>query len=89
MDMFTWIRRYRERKLAQQQEQEKVKERMRILHEQQLERCKMGDHDWEYTYEIQGDGDPNVEGYILITTSTCRVCHQSETEIEPYEKDNE
>ena len=48
----------------------------------------MGNHDWELTHEIQGDGDPDVEGYILITTSTCQVCRTSETEIEPYDKNH-
>lgn len=37
------------------------------------------------------DGDPNVEGYILITTRTCWVCGETELETEaviyPFEDD--
>ncbi|HPG19163.1 MAG TPA: hypothetical protein PLG58_01065 [Flexilinea sp.] len=54
-----------------------------------MERCKKGEHEWQYSYEVQGDGDPNVEGYVLITKATCQVCHETEVEIEPYDKEDD
>ncbi|HRY20926.1 MAG TPA: hypothetical protein P5198_05410 [Flexilinea sp.] len=63
--------------------------RKKILFEQRLERCKKGEHEWQYSYEVQGDGDPNVEGYVLITKATCQVCHETEVEIEPYDKEDD
>ncbi len=84
--MFQRIRRMKEKKLIEKKAQAEREERLRISHEQGLEKCKKGVHQWEYTYEVQGDGDPNVEGYILITRATCSVCGESETTIEPYDK---
>lgn len=84
--MFSWIRRIQEKKRAAKQAQAEREERMRISREQDLEKCKKGVHQWEYETEIQGDGDPNIEGYIQIVRATCHVCGESETTIEPYEK---
>ena len=84
--MFSWICRIKEKKLIEKKKQAEREARLRISHEQDLERCKTGVHHWEYTYEVQGDGDPNVEGYIQIVTATCSVCGESETTIEPYDK---
>ena len=83
--MFQWIRNIRARKRAAKLEREQDAERMRLWREEQLKKCDKGEHDWEYQYEVQGDGDPNVEGYIEITRSTCRVCGESRVEIEPYD----
>ena len=39
--------------------------------------------------KYKGNGDPNVEGYILITKATCQVCHETNVEIEPYDKEDD
>ena len=85
--MFKWLQRFRKRQLTKKQARKDEQERRRLLREEQRKRCAAGYHDWEVTEEIQGDGDPNVEGYILVRRTTCRVCHLSETTIEPYERD--
>ena len=87
--MIPWLKRCRARFLAKKQAQRDENERLRILQEEQLKRCNAGQHEWEVTHEVQGDGDPNVEGYILVTRTTCRVCHLSETTIEPYKSDSD
>ena len=87
--MLTWLRRWREKRIAQKQKQVKTEKEMRVLRKQNQEECGKTGHEWTYTHEVQGDGDPNVEGYILITTRTCWVCGETETEIEPYDKDDE
>ena len=84
--MFNWIRRMKEKKTLKKKAQAEREERLRISHEQDLEKCKKGEHEWEYETEIQGDGDPNIEGYIQIVRATCRICGESETTIEPYDK---
>jgi len=86
--MIKWIRRCREKKSAQKQKRERDAEGIRRWREAQLEKCRKDEHVWEYIYEIQGDGDPNIEGYILITRATCSVCGESETTIEPYDKED-
>ena len=86
--MLAWIGRNREKKLARKLEREGKEQRQRALYEEQLRKCKAGEHEWSFAYEVQGDGDPNVEGYIRITTATCRVCQASETSIEPCDKDD-
>lgn len=83
------IRKWQEKRLTKKQQREKEAEEKRILFEAQLERCKKGNHEWEYSYEIQGDGDPNVEGYIMITKATCQVCHETNVEIESYDKEGD
>jgi hypothetical protein len=87
--MFTGLRRIKEKKLIEKKAQAEREERMRTSHERALEKCKKGEHEWVYDTEIQGDGDPNVEGYIQIVRATCRVCGESETTIEPYDKSDE
>jgi len=84
--MFKWIRRSKEKKLAEKKAWADRVERNRIYHEEALQRCKVGEHEWEYDSEIQGDGDPNIEGYIEIIRATCRICGKSETTIESYDK---
>lgn len=84
--MFTWLQRFRIRHLAKKQARKDEQERLRLLHEEQLARCRAGNHEWEVSCEVQGDGDPNVEGYIVIRRTTCHVCQLSETTIEPYDK---
>jgi len=87
--MMKLYRRWREKKLAQRQEQERIeREQRRLLNEKQ-EKCGLTGHEWSYTREVQGDGDPNVEGYILITTRTCWICGTVEVEIEPYGDDDD
>jgi hypothetical protein len=81
------IRKWQEKRLAKKQQKEAAEKK--ILFEQRLERCKKGEHEWQYSYEVQGDGDPNVEGYVLITKATCQVCHETEVEIEPYDKEDD
>lgn len=86
--MFQWLQRLRTNQRAKKQAKEENQERRRLLHEAALKRCAAGDHDWEVSSEVQGDGDPNVEGYILIRRAACRVCHLTETTIEPFERDS-
>jgi hypothetical protein len=86
--MFNSFHRLRTELLEKKQARKNQRERLRLPHEAALERCAAGNHDWEVSYEVQGDGDPNVEGYILIRRATCRVCHLTETTIEPYERDS-
>lgn len=89
MNMFAWFRHWHEKKLAQKRVQEEAdREAFRLLKKKQDE-CGETGHSWDYAHEVQGDGDPNVEGYILITTRTCRFCGARETDIEPYDKDDE
>jgi|GEM_PF-739792 len=85
--MFGWIQGLHTKRSAASQARKDEQERRRLLHEEELKRCAAGCHDWEVTEEVQGDGDPNVEGYIVIRRTTCRVCRLSETTIEPYEHD--
>ena len=87
--MFQWLRRIKEKKLAEKKARAEREAYHRRVHAEALERCKAGEHEWEYDTEIQGDGDPNIEGYIEITRATCRVCGESETTIEPYDKSDE
>lgn len=86
--MFQRLQRLRTEQFAKKQAKKEKQERLRLLHEEELKRCAAGDHDWDVSTEVQGDGDPNVEGYIVIRRITCRVCHLSETIIEPYERDS-
>ncbi len=89
MNMFAWLRCWRERKLAQKRACEEAdREAFRLLKKKQ-EECGETGHGWAYTHEVQGDGDPNVEGYILITTRACCFCGARETEIEPYSNEDE
>jgi hypothetical protein len=85
--MLNLYRRWRDKKLAVQQEQEQIeKEKLRLMREKQ-EECGLTGHSWNCTHEVQGDGDPNVEGYILITRRTCSICGATEVDIEPYDDD--
>jgi hypothetical protein len=86
--MFQWLHRLRTERLEKKQARKNQQERLRLLHEAALKRCAAGDHDWEVSSEVQGDSDPNVEGYVVIRRATCRVCHLTETTIEPYERDS-
>ena len=89
MNLFAWLRRWREKKLAQKQAREETdRDAFRLLKKKQAE-CGETGHSWAYTHEVQGDGDPNVEGYILLMTRTCRFCGARETEIEPYNDEDE
>ena len=87
--MFALFRRRHEKHLAQKLSQQKEAEEKRLLKKKKQEECGKTGHEWTYTHEVQGDGDPNVEGYILITTRTCRICGETEKDIEPYDKDDE
>lgn len=88
--MLKLYRRWREKKHAAQQEQEGIeKEKLRLLRKKQ-EECGLTGHRWTIcSQEVQGDGDPNVEGYILITRRTCQLCGATEVDIEPYGDDDE
>ena len=86
--MLQRLQRFRKRQRAKKQARKDEQERLRLLQEEERRRCAAGCHDWEVTEEVQGDGDPNVEGYILIRRATCRVCHLTETTIGPYERDS-
>jgi len=87
--MLTLYRRWREKKLAKQQEQERIEKEKRWLLKEKQEKCGLTGHEWNYTHEVQGDGDPNVEGYMLITRRTCWICGATEVDIEPYNDDDE
>lgn len=88
--MLKLYRRWREKKLAAQQEQERIeKEKLRLLREKQVE-CSLTGHRWTIcSQEVQGDGDPNVEGYILVTKRTCQFCGLTDLDIEPYGDDDD
>lgn len=86
--MLQRLQRFRKRQRAKKQARKDEQERLRLLQEEERRRCAAGCHDWEATQEVQGDGDPNVEGYIVIRRRTCRVCRLSETTVEPYERDS-
>ncbi len=87
--MLKLYRRWREKKLAAQREQERIEKEQRRLLKEKQEECGLTGHRWNYTHEVQGDGDPNVEGYILITQRTCQFCGVTEVDIEPYGDDDE
>ena len=87
--MFRWLQQLRTKQLAKKQARKDEQERCRLLHEEERKRCAAGCHDWEVTEEVQGDGDPNVEGYILVTQRVCQFCGLTDLEIEPYGDDDD
>ncbi|MPM47800.1 hypothetical protein SDC9_94518 [bioreactor metagenome] len=87
--MFTFYQRWREKRQAQKAASEQAAKAEWLLIKQKQEACEKTGHSWESSYEIQGDGDPNIEGYVMITTKRCRYCGAVETDIEPYDKNEE
>ena len=43
------IRKWQEKRLAKKQQKEKEAAEKKILFEQRLERCKKGEHEWQYS----------------------------------------
>lgn len=75
MGLIAWMRasaqKRRDEKAAKQAEYERLREL-----------CRQGHHQYEtISEERQGDGDPNIEGYIWVTTERCRICGNQFTSI--------